>query len=235
MDAVILAAGMGRRLAAMGWDQPKCLLLCPQGTLLDNAIGSAHAHGAHRFLIVVGYRKELVTQAATAHSGEFVFVENPDFATTNTLRSLRLALERVAGGFLLFNGDVWLRPEVLDRLDDESGSALAVEPKSCGDEEVKVSVDPTDRIEHIGKSLPPDRSLGEYVGVARFDNAFAAALRVQAERIDSGAGSENLYYESAIDVLLGVHPLKATRIPTHHAIEIDTPDDLESARRIWTA
>ena len=38
MRAIILAAGAGRRLAAIRWDHPKCLLPCPSGTLLNNTI-----------------------------------------------------------------------------------------------------------------------------------------------------------------------------------------------------
>lgn len=233
MKAVILAAGMGRRLTAMGWDQPKCLIPCPQGTLLDNAITSALAHGVEEIIIVVGFRRELVLAAAARHDAKFTFVVNQRFATTNTLHSLCLAEEHLREGFLLFNGDVWFRATVLDRLLARNGSALAVEPKPCGDEEVKVWVDAEDRIRKIGKSLSPEACLGEYVGIAKFDADFAGLFASSLRRLDESAGSSDLFYEAALDLLLEVNPLHTVRLEPGSALEIDTPSDYEHALRLW--
>src|SRR3990172_11066008 len=88
MRAIILAAGAGRRLAPMNWDQPKCLLPCPQGTLLDHAIRSARLCGVDQVVVVVGFRRELL-EAALAECPLTVHrVHNEEFATTNTIRSL---------------------------------------------------------------------------------------------------------------------------------------------------
>jgi len=233
MKAVILAAGMGRRLAAMGWDQPKCLLPCPQGTLLDNAITSALTHGVEEIVIVVGFQQELVVAAASRHDAKLTFVVNEHFASTNTLHSLRLTEEHLRDGFLLFNGDVWFQSAVLDRLLAYDGSALGIEPKPCGDEEVKVVVDAEDRIRKIGKKLSPDTCLGEYLGIAKFDADFAAHFAASLRRLDESIQSSNFFYETALDPLLEVNPLRAVRLEPSSAIEIDTPDDRQHALRLW--
>lgn len=233
MKAVILAAGMGRRLTAMDWHQPKCLLPCPQGTLLDNAITSALAHGIQDLILVVGFRKELVIQTASRHDAKFTFVVNERFESTNTLHSLRRSEKHLRDGFLLFNGDVWFREAVLDRLLAHHGSALAVEPKSCADEEVKVMVGDQDRVSRIGKSLSPEVCLGEYVGLAKFDPEFGGHFASSLLALDESTGCGDLLYEAALEPLLDDHPLQAVRIPPRTAIEIDTPDDYANAKRMW--
>lgn len=233
MRAVILAAGMGRRLGAMGWDRPKCLLRRPRGTLLDNAIASALAQGVEETVVVVGFRKDLVIEAASRHNTKLTFVVNERYASTNTLHSLRLAEEHLRDGFLLFNGDVWFCETVLDRLLAHDGSALTTEPRACGEEEVKVVVDATDRIRRIGKGLSPSACLGEYMGIARFDADFAGPFAESLRRLDESAGSSDLFYEAALDPLLDANPLHAVRLEPGSAIEIDTPEDVEAARRLW--
>lgn len=233
MRAIILAAGLGRRLAPMGWDKPKCLLPCPQGTLLDNAVAAAMSQGVRDFVIVVGHRRELVEQAANRHAATFEFVVNERFAETNTLHSLWLARDKLRGGFLLFNGDVWFRPEVLGFLLKSSGSAIAVEEKPCGLEEVKVIADPSGRIRQIGKELSPRDCLGEYLGVAKFDGKFAAALVDSLESLAASPGSEQFYYEAAIEPMLSKCELLCVRVAAGDAIEIDTPEDCDRAKKLW--
>jgi len=64
MNAIILAAGAGRRLAEMGWTKPKCLLPVGSHTLLDRALSVFQASGINDITIVVGYEQELVIAAA---------------------------------------------------------------------------------------------------------------------------------------------------------------------------
>ena len=235
MRAIILAAGLGRRLAPMGWDKPKCLLPCPQGTLLDNMIVASMSHEVREFTIVVGHRRELVEQAAARHAASFEFVVNQRYADTNTLHSLRLARERLCDGFYLFNGDVWFRPSVLKDLVDGPPSCLAVEEKRCGAEEVKVIAAADGRIGRIGKFLSPSECFGEYVGVGKFDVPFGGALVDSLDHFVASPGSGKLYYEAAIDPLLDSRELNIARMGPGDAMEIDTPEDYDRAKRLWSA
>jgi len=234
MRAIILAAGLGRRLAPMGWDQPKCLLPCPRGTLLDNAILASRAQGVREFVIVVGHRRELIEQAAARHPFAFEFVFNERFADTNTLQSLWLAGKHLSDDFLLLNGDVWFRPSVLEKLRDCAGCAIAVEKKPCDEEEVKVSVDASGRVTRIGKGLPPGGCVGEYVGIGKFEATFGRALAESLNQMQAATGGEKRFFESAIDPLLTRQVLTAVPIDPGEAIEIDTPEDFARAQRLWS-
>ena len=235
MKAILLAAGVGRRLAPLGWDRPKCLLPCPGGTLLNNMIEACAAAGIDQFAIVVGYQSEQVEQAATRHRSRFTFVANREFATTNTLYSLYVARDHLHGGVVLINGDVWFDRTLLTTLlaCGASSSKLAVDAKKCGAEEVKVVTDSRRRIRRIGKDLPPAQCAGEYVGIGYFDRTAAEDLtRRLVERAESAEG-KTLYFESAVEDLLDTHVVEAAIIQPNQAFEIDTPEDYRDAERIW--
>jgi|GEM_PF-1091352 len=205
MKAVILAAGMGRRLTPMQWDKPKTLLAIGGTTLLGNILDSLINRGVKEAVIVVGYQGELVAQEAKRHDIECAFVENVDFASTNTIYSLFLAREHLSNGFLYFNADVWFDPRVLDllmggsadrlavvgcspdvkdrkgtiaRLDGEiaADSVLVVDERRCGNEEVKVIVDGASLVTRIGKDLNPQDCAGEFIGIARFNPSICSDL-----------------------------------------------------------
>jgi len=234
MKAVILAAGQGRRLAPMGWDKPKCLLPCGNYTLLDNTLQSILEHGIRDVIIVVGYRRELVEEAARHHAMNCEFVVNEDYATTNTIHSLWLARQYLNEGLLYFNGDVWFEPSVLSLLLQQSGSGLVVEVKRCGAEEVKVKADTSGRITRIGKNLPPEEALGEFIGVGKFGHSACASLVESLRRYNEELGRRDCFFESALNDILDRHAFMAAPLGGLKAVEIDSLEDYARAKSLWT-
>lgn len=241
MKAVILAAGQGRRLASMGWDKPKCLLPCGNCTLLDSILQSILEHGIRDVIIVVGYRRELVEARvdqggkpeARRHAMNCEFVINEDYAITNTIHSLWLAREYLNEGIVYFNGDVWFEPPVLSLLLRQSGSALVVEVKRCGAEEVKVKADPSGRITGIGKNLPPEEALGEFIGLGKFEPSACASLVESLRRYDEELGRKDCFFESALADILDRHTFMTAPLGGLKAVEIDTPEDYARAQSLW--
>ena len=233
MKAVILAAGQGRRLVSMGWDKPKCLLPCGNRTLLDNTLQSILEHGIREVAIVVGYRREWVEKAARLHAMNCKFVINEDYAITNTIHSLWLAREYLNEGILYFNGDVWFEPPVLSLLLQQSGSALVVEVKRCGAEEVKVKADPSGRITRIGKNLPPEEALGEFIGLGKFEQSACVSLVESLRCYDEELGRKDCFFESALADILDRHTFMAALLGGLKAVEIDTPEDYARAQSLW--
>lgn len=235
MIAIILAAGMGRRLAL---GIPKCLIEIAGQTILQRQIQAFRSVGVNDFVIVVGYREGDVRAHVAGEVGRFTFVHNPRYAQTNTIYSLYLARTHFGSGFLYANGDVVFDRRLPERLVQASESTvLAVKPGVCGQEEVKVMPSPdfpagTGPILRIGKQLDPALCFGEFVGVARFGEGFLAAY---AGMLESCVESENViaeHFEAALDRLciLGhrVMPVDIRDLPCG---EIDFPADLEQARR----
>lgn len=90
-QGIILAAGMGRRMRGQIGDTPKSLLRIAGKPLIEHNIDYMFEAGFDRVIVVVGYRKERFAYLPERYDGRVVLVENPDFASSNTVTSLRCA------------------------------------------------------------------------------------------------------------------------------------------------
>jgi choline kinase len=111
MKAVILAAGMGKRL---GSSIPKPLTSLVNGkTIMDFQVERlSRIVGVKNIIVVVGYKKEMIM----GKFPQLSFVYNDAFAQTNTSKSLLLALKKVDDDVIWLNGDVYFDAEVLGLL-----------------------------------------------------------------------------------------------------------------------
>ena len=99
MQAVILAAGMGRRLGELTKGNTKCMVEVNGVTLIDRLLGQLSKLDLKRVVIVVGYEGEkLVNYIGDRFSDRFeiVFINNPIYDKTNNIYSLALAREQLA-------------------------------------------------------------------------------------------------------------------------------------------
>lgn len=233
MRAVILAAGAGTRLATMGWNKPKCLLPIGGYTLLDRLLAALQASSIGEAVVVVGYQRELIERVVARGPVRCDVVINSGFAETNTLHSLWLARDYLTDGFLYFNADILFDRRIVKLLLSIRTSAIAVQTRACGAEEVKVMVDGGQRVIHIGKTLTPKHCLGESVGIVQFAPAACPAMIASLERFQADAGNRGLFFESALDDILGQHRFTAVGLGNRRAIEIDTPEDYAAAQSLW--
>lgn len=230
MVSIILAAGVGRRLAT---GTPKCLIDIGGTTIIRRQIAAFRAAGVRRFVVVVGYQQDLVRAQLADDPGPFTFISNDRYAETNTIHSLYLARDHFDDGFFFANGDVVFDGRLTRALlPADASTRLAVKPGRCGQEEVKVIVE-GGRITRIGKQLDVDRSLGEFVGVARFGSDLAAPFaRMLAQCVEHEGIVADLF-EHALDRLCEqgsvIVPADVGDLPCG---EIDFPEDLEFARNV---
>ncbi len=234
MKAVILAAGVSRRLRPLTSARPKCLLPVGDRTILDHQMRALKAVGIGDACLVVGHRREQILEHVAAHHPDMRItpVINHDFFDTNTAHSLWLARGFMAcGDVVCLNGDVLFEPRLLRRV-VEAGheGSLAVETKLCGEEEVKVTCDDADRIVRIGKRLPHAEARGEFIGVARLRGRFLEQF-VRALDLLVVAGSTDAYFEAAMDHMLDDAPGHAVDVTDLPSIEIDFLEDYERACR----
>ena len=231
MRAVILAAGVGRRL---GHDKPKILLRFGGRTLLERHLAIFGALGVRDVVIGIGHEAIAIERALEALGQTDVStIYNPDYEQGSilTLWCVREAL--TAGGpVLLMDGDVLydrrvLAPLVETRHTDCLLVDRAYEP---GDEPVKVGlVDgaPADFGKTIDPALEP---YGESVGFFRLSEGTAKALIDTAGRMIEEGGSERPM-EDAITAVIraGDPPFGFEDVTGLPWIEIDFPEDVERA------
>jgi choline kinase len=222
MKAVILAAGIGRRLKS---DLPKALTKLPDGkTILARQVDILKESKAEEIIIVVGYRKEEIIERFP----ELTFVYNPDFKTTNTSKSLMLALQSTGKDDILWlNGDVCLDKEVVSRVLQKGGNAIGVNSEECGEEEVKYLTDESGKIIEISKQVKAAE--GEAVGVNLIsEKAFSIFLEKLVDCDD------NDYFEKGIELAVNDQvDFFPADISGCRCIEVDLKEDLEKAKKMF--
>ncbi len=239
MRAVILCAGRGQRLRPLTDERPKCLLELGGRTILERCLSAMRGAGLRDFLLVTGYRAEMVEAEARRclPEGGAAFISNPDFEETNTSVSLRIALNASPGrDCLQANGDVLFDPALLDDLlrHPAPNAVVVDEAGPLGAEEVKVTVR-DGRVARISKRLDPDICLGEAIGLNRIGAATAAEL-VRIYEDFEARGERSHFFEAGFDRLAagdpgGRHAFGLVSTAGRAWIEIDTPEDFEHARR----
>ena len=127
-------------------------------------------------MIVGYYREDLMKYVTKAFSNfNFTFITNHHFFETNTAYSVYLGAEYLRkDDYILMNADVVYPAELLKKIcNSEFKTALAVDQKVCGTEEVKVIDGGQSKIVAIGKDLIENKCLGEFIGVAKLSkNAY---------------------------------------------------------------
>ena len=128
--ALILAAGRGNRLQPLTADIPKCLVEIGGESLLERSLRALSSQGITEAVIVIGYKGEVIRDRfGSRFAGvDIHYVEAPDYATTNNIRSLWDAREYLDQDVLLLEADIAFDPSVIAALLTKPGSSTAVAP-----------------------------------------------------------------------------------------------------------
>ena len=232
MRAIILAAGRGSRLNGDLHSGPKALLRVGNASLIQRQIRALRDAGVRDIAAVIGCDADAVRQ----HCGPgLIYVENTEFATTNSLYSLWMARTLLLDGCVVLNCDVLFHPQLLhDLLTARHDAALMLahrrpDDPPFGDEEMKVKVR-GGRVVDMSKAMDPAEADGENVGLLRFD-ASAAPLLVEKLQEIAGAGGRRDWAPRAFAAFAAERPLYAIGTRGYPWTEIDFPEDYQRALR----
>ena len=132
MQAIILAAGMGKRLKDLTRDNTKCMVKVNGVSLIDRMLHQIQAVGVDRIVVVTGYKGQLLRDyiATLDIKTPIEFIDNPVYDRTNNIYSLSLAAGRlVEDDTLLFESDLIFEDSVLRTLVDDPRPTLALVDK----------------------------------------------------------------------------------------------------------
>ena len=235
ISAIILAAGVGRRLGVDD-GRPKILLEFGGRTLLERHLAAMRSCGVEDVGITVGHGRELI-EAEVARLGwrdRVSFVHNPRFRE-GSLVSLWAQSARLREGrpLLLMDGDVLYDSRMLARLVAAPGENVLLVDRDIepGDEPVKICFRGGRIVDFRKRPVHAHDWHGESVGFFRFSGAGAAAL---ADRCAAYVeeGRVDLEYEEAIRDLILADPDRfgAADVTALPWIEIDFEADVVRAR-----
>lgn len=238
MLAVILTAGVGRRLAPLTAHLPKALIDVGGRPLLFHTLDALQAQGVREVVLVVGHLQGLIREALANNCGRLTihWVVNEDFAYTGSLYSLWLARDYLTGPFLFMDADLLFHPHILAGwLTDNKRSSLLVGPlEADSGEEVKVT-HRQGMATAVGKALlNHDPVAGEALGIVKIagpDVELARQLMADLIQVKPTAEHEELSQALCDRQRLWVHDIGRLSW-----LEIDFPEDVVRAREVvWPA
>ena len=236
MTGVILAAGMAKRLRPLTDTKPKCLLKVGSRTLLERTVDAMVQAGVGDFVVVTGYRGEMISSFLTDHypTLTFHFIHNADYEHNNNIYSLWMAGQVVRGKeFLLMDSDILCDPAAVAAIAGQSESALALNRHELGEEEMKVVVDDDMRITEISKTCSPKAAIGESVGIEKITADYSKALYEELDKMIEQEKLIDIFYEKAFERLIPRgHTFRVVDTTGFFSYELDTPDDFRQAQEL---
>jgi choline kinase len=233
VKAIILAAGVARRLAPLTDRTHKCLLEIGGRPLLSRMLMALDAVGVRESVLVVGHCADRVREVAGRRVGRMGirYVENPEYSKGSVL-SLYAARAHLGDPVVVMDADVLFPREFLRRLLASPAPSAFLIDRGFEDtgEEVKFYTR-GERVVALGKKVVPESwdLIGEGVGFFKCGAEAGPALVPLLERViaESGRLSE---YEDALHLLVQQHHVGWVDITALPWTEIDFAEDLRRAR-----
>ncbi len=239
MQAIILAAGMGKRLKELTQNNTKCMVRVNGETLIERMLKQLDKKSLSRVVIVVGYEGQKLVDyvSALGIKTPVEFVNNPIYDKTNNIYSLSLASDYLCQeDTLLFESDLIFDDSVIDALLEDPRDTLALVDKyerwmdgTC----VKLSDE--DDIDAFvpGKvfNFAEKDSYYKTVNIYKFSKHFSQTHYVPFLEAYTKALGNNEYYEQVLRVItmLDDPEIKAKRLDGQTWYEIDDIQDLDIA------
>ena len=225
MKIIILAAGIGSRL---GNTLPKPLTTLKNGkSIMQMMIENlSFKFNIDDINVVVGYKKNLIMESFPSLS----YIYNPFFDSTNTSKSLLMALKKNNNSDILWlNGDVIFDLRILDIIEkkiEDGFSFISVNTNGVAEEEVKYTVK-NGFVNELSKSVK--NGLGEAVGINYINHNDIKKLVNRLEECDN-----NDYFEKGLElaIIKDNLKLKILDISRYYCMEIDFIEDLKSANKL---
>jgi choline kinase len=235
MKAVILAAGVGRRLHTLTQHHPKCLIPIGGKTLLVRYLEALEQVGVSQVTIVVGYKHELIREAVASWSGSLPvnFLVNAEYERGSII-SLWVARDALDDDTVIMDADVLFHPTILQKLVDSSHpNALLMDESVIQDPETReecMVVVQDGRVIALSKQMPETYDeAGEGVGFLRLSGQDAPKLLKSVEQRMT-QGLLDMEYEDALRAFFQSTPVGVEKIGGLSWTEIDFPEDVVHAQ-----
>lgn len=245
MQALMLAAGMGKRLAKYTKNNTKCMVEVAGEKLIDHAIKAIKKAGIKRFVIVVGYQGEnLKKYILDKHEGEldFVFINNDVYDTTNNIYSFYLAKDELAkDDTILLESDIIFDENLIKELcgQKEKNVVAVAKYESWMDGTCVTLNDDLTIKKFVEKQHMKIDQLDKYyktVNVYKFDKDFVMNTYIPFLEAYMKIQGLNSYYETSLKYICQLPGMefKAFLMENRPWYEIDDAQDLDISNVLFS-
>ena len=243
MQAIILAAGMGKRLGEFTKDNTKCMVKVNGVTLIDRVLNQLKKLNLNRIIIVTGYKGQELKDYLNDRISNFKieFVDNPVYDRTNNIYSLALAKKQLQeDDTLLIESDLIFEDGMFNLLVDNPYPNLALVAKyETWMDGTMVRIDDDNNIVNFVPKAAFNYNDVDYyyktVNIYKFSKSFSQNKYVPFLEAYTKAVGNNEYYENVLRIIsfLDKSDLKALPITDEKWYEIDDKQDLDIAETIF--
>lgn len=244
MQAIILAAGMGKRLGELTKDNTKCMIEVGGQKLIDRMLGQLSELHLNRVILVVGYQAEnLINHIGNRYEGKIKieYIRNDIYDKTNNIYSLALAKEKLQeDDTLLLESDLIFEDRMLKLLTENPYPNLALVAKyETWMDGTMVRIDSENNIvSFVPKKAFRYNEVPFYYktcNIYKFSKEFSRNQYVPFLEAYSKAMGNNEYYEQVLRVItaLDKSALRALPITNEKWYEIDDIQDRDIAETLF--
>ena len=244
MQAIILAAGMGRRLGELTKENTKCMVPVNGVRLIDRLLTQLSQLQLSRVIIVVGYQgQKLIDYIGHRYDGRLniVYAENPIYDKTNNIYSLSMVKDQLQeDDTLLIESDLIFSDRLFSMILENPYPNLALVAKyESWMDGTMVRLDEDQYIVNfISKEAFDYADVDSYfktVNIYKFSREFLQQQYVPFLDAYTKAVGNNEYYENVLRIisLLNSHNMKALPIGNERWYEIDDKQDLDIAEALF--
>ena len=244
MQAIILAAGMGKRLGELTEDNTKCMVPVNGTRLIDRVLTQLSQLNLSRVVIVVGYEgSKLINYIGNRYDKQLniKYIHNPIYDKTNNIYSLALAKKEMQeDDTLLLESDLIFDNSMLNLLIENPYPNLALVAKyETWMDGTMVRIDEDNNIVNfITKAAFRYEDVDKYyktVNIYKFSKEFSKTKYVPFLDAYSKAVGNNEYYENVLRIIsfLNSKDLKALPITNEKWYEIDDKQGLDIAEALF--
>ena len=244
MQAIILAAGMGRRLGDLTKENTKCMVPVNGVRLIDRLLGQLSGLKLNRVIIVVGYQgQKLIDYIGNRYESKLKieFAENPIYDKTNNIYSLSMVKDKLQeDDTLLIESDLIFSDRFFPMIIENPYPNLALVAKY--ESWMDGTMVRLDEEQHIVNFISKDAfdysdvdSYYKTVNIYKFSKDFLQHQYVPFLDAYTKAVGNNEYYENVLRIIsmLNSHNMKALPVGNEKWYEIDDKQDLDIAEALF--
>lgn len=205
--AIIMAAGIGKRMRPLTNDVPKPLVKVNGIRMIDSVIDGLHSNGIKEIYVIVGYLKEQFAYLPIEHP-ELTLIENPYYDTCNNISSLYVARELLCNSLILDGDQIIYNPSVLSPEFSSSGYNAVWREKNTSEWLMEVEDGIVRRCSRVGGSHG-----WQLYSISRWSREDGIKLKKHVE-YEFERGNQQIYWDDVVmfchfeDYTLGIKKMK---------------------------